>query len=474
MSSTPSNLKYWVLWLLLTLALGGYLGFSIIDLSAGGTENTEIFLPGETTHGHHNIEMACTECHTDAFGGKKALQKACMNCHAEELELADDSHPKSKFTDPRNASTLEKIDARYCVSCHVEHNPDVTQAMGVTLPNDYCFYCHAEVAEDLPDHEGLAFDSCASAGCHNYHDNTALYEDFLIKHLHEPEMKENAQLQPSDIALIPEYTPSYPKEQYPVRPLRGKDHDGPGDTTGDDVIIDHWAASDHARSGVNCTACHMQEPAEGNEAAWVDNPGTRSCQQCHTEQADGFKRGKHGMRPAAGLGLQSPAQARILMHVDSHDKSLTCTTCHSAHSSDIQQAAVEACLGCHEDRHSLNYKQSPHYKLLLAEQQSTVRPGSGVSCATCHLPRTTIELIDGNVMLISDHNQNANLRPNEKMVRSVCLQCHGLGFVLDSLADQKLIETNFNGRPAVHIESLEMAERKLADHKQKNPSHDEP
>ena len=55
------------------------------------------------------------------------------------------------------------------------------------------------------------------------------------------------------------------------------------------------------------------------------------------------------------------------------------------------------------------------------------------------------------------HNQNDNLRPNEKMIRSVCLDCHGLQFALDSLADPALIGSNFQGQSKVSIESIQMA-----------------
>ena len=58
------------------------------------------------------------------------------------------------------------------------------------------------------------------------------------------------------------------------------------------------------------------------------------------------------------------------------------------------------------------------------------------------------------------HNQNQNLRPNEKMARGVCLTCHGLGFALDALADRALIEKNFNGQPKHQVRSLEMAEER--------------
>ncbi len=61
------------------------------------------------------------------------------------------------------------------------------------------------------------------------------------------------------------------------------------------------------------------------------------------------------------------------------------------------------------------------------------------------------------------HNQNDNLRPNEKMLRGVCSQCHGVGFALDALADRGLIQTNFAGRPSRHVESLDLIAAKLAE-----------
>ena len=59
-------------------------------------------------------------------------------------------------------------------------------------------------------------------------------------------------------------------------------------------------------------------------------------------------------------------------------------------------------------------------------------------------------------MLVA-HNQNATLRPNEKMLRPACLNCHGLGYAIDALADKKLINNNFNGLPEKHIQSIDMA-----------------
>ena len=94
--------------------------------------------------------------------------------------------PKGLDWDPRNAERVAILDGRYCVTCHAEHRPERTGTMGLSLPGDYCYHCHEDVASERPTHVGLAFDSCASSGCHNFHDNRALYEDFLVQHGSQP------------------------------------------------------------------------------------------------------------------------------------------------------------------------------------------------------------------------------------------------------------------------------------------------
>ena len=76
------------------------------------------------------------------------------------------------------------------------------------------------------------------------------------------------------------------------------------------------------------------------------------------------------------------------------------------------------------------------------------------------MPVTETHAADGSKSAFVTHNQNDNLRPNEKMVRSVCSNCHGLQFSLDALADPALIEKNFTGLSAVHVESIEWADRR--------------
>jgi formate-dependent nitrite reductase cytochrome c552 subunit len=113
-------------------------------------------------------------------------------------------------------------------------------------------------------------------------------------------------------------------------------------------------------------------------------------------------------------------------------------------------------VSCHKDDHTLAYKKSKHFELVQQELEGLITRGSGVTCATCHLPRVR-QKHNGSERTVVQHNQNRNLRPNEKMIREVCMNCHGLGFSIDALADLKLIATNFQGKPSQHIESIQMA-----------------
>ena len=457
------TLMLWILWITVSAAGGLFVLGTIVY---GG--NRSFLLIGKTTDGHHQIELACDSCHTSIFGGKEVLQNACIGCHGADLKAANDAHPLSKFTDPRNADRIVGLDARYCVTCHQEHRPGITHAMGVTVPNDYCVHCHQDIGKDRSSHEGLAFDTCASAGCHNFHDNRALYSDFLIKHAGEPD-----HLAAQKVALV-DFLNNAKAGTRPSAPLSARDANAPAEHRGDPEIVAEWSADAHAHGGVNCSGCHTTKAAP---ETWIAAPGMETCRSCHADQAKSFGEGRHGMRLRENMTLghewpfglykpgkltpMTPAQARLPMKSEAAHTELTCNTCHSAHAYDRRQAQVTACAGCHDDKHTRAYFASPHYDLFKKEAAGEAARGTGVSCATCHMP--VIEARDefGQKSIFVTHNQNDNLRPNEKMVRSVCASCHGLQFALDALADGKLIEKNFTGIPGVHVESIEWAKRRV-------------
>lgn len=445
----------WIFWVLITLSVTGFYGYKMtLD-----EDKTELLI-GDATHGHFQIELACESCHSEPFGGQEVLQNACTNCHQQELKDAHDSHPKKKFTDPRNADLLEVIDARYCVSCHTEHQEEQTNAMGVTLPDDYCFHCHQSVGEERPSHKDLPFDSCASSGCHNYHDNKALYESFLVKNSGGEWLKHLDEINTN--RAIPSYAASQSVDQQEISTLTAELFAQKMASHPD--INNHWQASAHEQAGLSCGGCHLTGASTNDQtslaAAWIEQPGVEQCQSCHQQEASGFLEGKHGMKLAQGyiakISDMSSEYSGLSFSELVQDNQHGCNSCHSAHSFDTEYAATEACLSCHTDEHSKNFTASPHAQLKDKVLEGSLAAASQVTCATCHMPRVK-EKQAGTEVVRVEHNQNLNLRPNEKMIRSVCLDCHNLAFSIDVLADESLIQSNFKGKPSKHIESIDWA-----------------
>jgi len=465
-----STKRLWLLWGLATVFL---LASAAAVMAYGGPRH--LFLIGKTTDAHHQMELSCNTCHTDWFGGRESIEQSCRNCHQDDLDAMNDSHPAKKFRDPRNAERLEQLNAMECLTCHIEHNEDVTRPMAVTLPMDYCSACHQDIAKDRPSHEGYGFETCANAGCHNFHDNQALYEDFLEKHVGQPWLKEHPKMAlrfgSAGFAKAGAlYTGKTSAERLSVP-------DAPAGIPLDAHVSEGWLQSAHAASGVNCSGCHQPQGANPKaKASWIAKPAMEQCATCHTYEAERFVKGKHGMRLGDGLfteqdglfGMFSekklspmrPELARLPMKAEAAHKELTCTSCHGAHAFNTQKAKVEACVSCHNDDHTKAYFESPHHALWQKELAGDAPAGSGVTCASCHMP-VIEQKIDGKKVMLTDHNQSGNLHPNEKMGRQTCLQCHGLGFTLDSLADSKLIRKNFKGRASVHVESIDWVERRM-------------
>nr|VFK49290.1 MAG: Cytochrome c3 [Candidatus Kentron sp. TC] len=145
---------------------------------------------GPINTGHD--ELACDDCHKPERGnlrqqlqanvqyllGNRAKSLAvgyravnnydCLHCH----HRPNDRHPVSRFFAPRFREARERIEAQYCVSCHLEHTGG-----RVTGSMSYCNACHEKIVLDNDpitiSHRQLARDenweSCLA--CHDYHGN---------------------------------------------------------------------------------------------------------------------------------------------------------------------------------------------------------------------------------------------------------------------------------------------------------------
>lgn len=416
----------------LRLKVGTLLALAFVLLSAAflGADR-KVFLPGTTSDGHHLFEESCRSCH-DPFRGVGAGR--CASCHPADRE--PDTHAAALFDDPRWAPTLARLDARECVNCHAEHR---RADGGVTVDPGFCFPCHDDVPSKRASHSSFPPTSCGRAGCHNYHDNSALNVAFLTRHSREPDRL----VAPTTLERVMPSPSPPPDVQFPP----GEPHDPD--------LVTRWHASAHAAAGVGCAGCH-----DPQQRGFRRNPSDEPCAGCHAYEDGTFRSGKHGVRRAAGLSDLAPQAARLPMR-EAAPAHLRCSTCHDAHSVDTSQAAVEACLLCHDDAHSRAYLDSPHGRAWRAGPAAPRPAATAVTCATCHLPRVERRDEAGRRVAV-DHRNTQTLRPPDRMARSVCLRCHGLPLALASLLDERLVESNFNGRPARSAEAIAMV-RALAE-----------
>lgn len=212
-----------------------------------------------------------------------------------------------------------------------------------------------------------------------------------------------------------------------------------------------WQTSAHALNDINCSSCHQ----DAKTKAFVANPGYESCQSCHEQSVDTFLLGKHGIRLLEGESPLQPAMARLPMKQAAHDLQMSCSTCHDAHSVDTVQAAVDSCMTCHNDSHSLNYENSRHAELFAADLELPRPSGSAVSCATCHLPRHEGQK-GGETVTLVNHNNTYTLLPRDRMVGEVCANCHGVEYSYNSIFDDELVEANFDRPPTLELETFDL------------------
>lgn len=217
-------------------------------------------------------------------------------------------------------------------------------------------------------------------------------------------------------------------------------------------INEQWASSAHALAEVNCSSCHQDRASN----AFIAQPNHESCQSCHEDQVDTFLLGKHGIRLLEGLDPLTPADAHLPMKAAAHDRQMTCNTCHDVHSVNTVQASVDACLTCHNDTHSLNYENSRHAELFLAEGNLPRPSGQSVTCAACHLPRQTVGSGGSEGSVVVNHNNTFTLLPRDRMVSDVCMNCHGMEYSYNSIFDDALVEQNFTRPPNQQLQTLDM------------------
>lgn len=181
-------------------------------------------------------------------------------------------------------------------------------------------------------------------------------------------------------------------------------------------IVTDWQLSKHARSGVECSACHGDEHTSVTDSAKAGIPTPETCSVCHAERVAQFEKGKHaaawaamkamptthylpmalteGMKGCGGchkIGLKSDKEIRDLSGEGHAFGVASCDACHTRHTFSVEEARQpQACQTCHMgfDHPQWEMYASSKHGVRHLLKQTGVLPGQAAAptCQTCHMP----------------------------------------------------------------------------------------
>jgi len=182
-------------------------------------------------------------------------------------------------------------------------------------------------------------------------------------------------------------------------------------------IVRDWKQSKHFGEEVQCQDCHGDGHTSKDDVAKVDIPTVNTCVDCHEEQVQQFKSGKHaaawaamkamptthwqpmalteGMKGCGGchkIGLKSEDEIAALKKDGSGFGVASCDSCHTRHTFSVKEARQpQACQTCHMgfDHPQWEMYSSSKHGVRFLLKQSGVLPESTVAptCQDCHMPK---------------------------------------------------------------------------------------
>jgi len=184
-------------------------------------------------------------------------------------------------------------------------------------------------------------------------------------------------------------------------------------------IVNDWKQSAHADSDVACMICHGDEHTSPKDVAKVRIPTPDTCADCHEDQVEQFKEGKHalawaamkamptahwqpmalmdGMKGCGGchkIGLKTEEEVKALKKDGAGFGVASCDACHTRHLFTTEEARQpQACRTCHMgfDHPQWEMYSSSKHGVRNALKQIGTLPESAVAptCQDCHLPEGT-------------------------------------------------------------------------------------
>ena len=180
-------------------------------------------------------------------------------------------------------------------------------------------------------------------------------------------------------------------------------------------IVADWQLSKHSQNDVDCSTCHGDEHMSADDVDKVEIPTPETCADCHEDQVNQFKKGKHamawaamkamptihwqpmalreGMKGCGGchkIGLKSEEEIKQLKADGAGFGVASCDACHTRHLFSKKEAQQpQACQTCHmgfDHPQWEMYSASKHgVRFLLKQKGLLPESAAAPTCQTCHM-----------------------------------------------------------------------------------------
>ncbi len=180
--------------------------------------------------------------------------------------------------------------------------------------------------------------------------------------------------------------------------------------------VKDWSVSKHAANDITCDVCHGNAHSSADDVDKVVLPDEHKCAECHQEQFDQFKKGKHqfgwtslnalpvthvepdelmeGGRGCGGchnMGIKTEAQKKAQHEAGYRYQNNSCDECHTRHSFSKKEALdPRACRQCHMGYDHPQWemwsssKHGTRYFAKMAGELPADAPAP--KCQDCHMP----------------------------------------------------------------------------------------
>ncbi len=185
--------------------------------------------------------------------------------------------------------------------------------------------------------------------------------------------------------------------------------------------VKDWSASAHAKNDVTCNVCHGDAHTSAKDVAKVVLPDEHKCAECHEEQFNSFKKGKHqfgwtslnalpvthlepdelmeggkGCGGCHNMGIKTEAQKKEQHEKGYRYQNNSCDECHTRHTFSKKEALnPRACQQCHMGYDHPQWEMwssSKHGARYFAKQAGDLpKDAQAPTCQFCHLQDGTHE-----------------------------------------------------------------------------------